>query len=233
MPYEIIQLPNRKFSVINKISRHNFSPKGITKAMAVKQMRALYLHARELEGGSQSGSTLEGGATPYEAMSDTDLHKYFPHARIVKYSELPQDVPAEDFLKKTGDIVYILYESTLNSGHWVALARGPKAFFYFDSYGNKPGVPLTWNSDETNRELHQDRPTLVKMFSITKMPVYYNDYAYQSKKDTDVATCGRWATAFLVHFKKYKGDLKSFKSETLKRAKGGNLDEFISKVVEE
>jgi hypothetical protein len=233
MPYEIIKLPNRKFSVINKISRHNFSPKGITKAMATKQMKLLYMKAREMEGAG--AASLEGGSDGgvYDAMSDTDLHKYFPHARIVKYSELPQGVPAEDFLKKTGDIVYILYESTLNSGHWVALARGEKAFYYFDSYGNKPGVPLSWNSPETNKELGQDQPTLVKMFSITKLPVYFNDYPYQSKKDTDIATCGRWATAFLVHFKKYKGDLKSFKTETLKRAGKRDLDEFITKIVDE
>jgi len=232
MPYQIIQLPNKKFSVINKISRHNFSPKGITKAMAVKQMKALYSNTKEMEG-SGTGEGLQGGTTPYEAMSDTDLRKYFPHAPIVKYSELPQGVPAEEFLKKTGDVAFILYESTLNSGHWVALARGAKAFYYFDSYGNKPAVPLTWNSDETNKELHQDQPTLVKMFSITKLPVYYNDYDYQSKKDTDVATCGRWATEFLIHFKKYKGDLKSFKTETMKRAGGRNLDKFISKVIDE
>lgn len=228
MPYQIIQLPNKKFSVINKISRHNFSPKGITKAMAVKQMKALYLHAKDLVGGS-----MDGGATPYEAMSDTDLRKYFPHAPIVKYSELPQGVPAEDFLKKAGDVAFILYESTLNSGHWVALARGEKAFYYFDSYGNKPAVPLTWNSEETNKELNQDQPTLVKMFAMSKLPVYYNDYPYQSKTDTDVATCGRWATEFLIHFKKYKGDLKSFKTETLKRAGGRDLDKFISKVIDE
>ena len=233
MPYQIIKIPNGKFSVINRITHHNFSPKGISKAMATKQMRLLYMKAREMDGGS--ASTLEGGSDGgvYDAMSDSDLHEYFPHAKIVKYSELPRGVPAEEFLPKKGDFAYILYESSLNSGHWVALVRGEKAFLYFDSYGNLPGFPLTWNTPEKNVELGQDKPTLVDMFKITKLPVYYNDYDYQNKKDTDVATCGRWATAFLIHVKKYKGDLKSFKRETLKRAKGKNLDKFITRVIDE
>jgi len=233
MPYQIIKIPNGKFSVINRITHHNFSPKGISKAMATKQMRLLYMKAREMEGGS--ASSLEGGSDGgvYDAMSDADLHEYFPHAKIVKYSELPRGIPAEEFLTKTGDFAYILYESSLNSGHWVALVRGEKAFLYFDSYGNLPGFPLTWNTLEKNVELGQDKPTLVDMFRITKMPVYYNDFDYQNKKNTDVATCGRWATAFLIHVKKYKGDLKSFKRETLKRAKGKNLDKFITRVIDE
>ena len=243
MPYQIIKIPNGKFSVINRITHHNFSPKGISKAMATKQMRLLYMKAREMEGGQfrlLSGSagcprSLEGGSDGgvYDAMSDADLHEYFPHAKIVKYSELPRGIPAEEFLTKKGDFAYILYESSLNSGHWVALVRGEKAFLYFDSYGNLPGFPLTWNTPEKNVELGQDKPTLVDMFRITKMPVYYNDFDYQNKKNTDVATCGRWATAFLIHVKKYKGDLKSFKRETLKRAKGRNLDKFITGVIDE
>lgn len=233
MPYKIIKIPNGKFSVINIITHHNFSPKGISKAMATKQMKALYMKAREMDGGS--ATSLEGGSDGgvYDAMSDADLHKYFPNAKIVKYSELPRGIPAEEFLTRPGDFAYILYESSFNSGHWVALVRGEKAFMYFDSYGNPPGFPLTWNTPEKNVELGQDKPTLVDMFRITKLPVLYNDFDYQNKKNTDVATCGRWATCFLIHVKKYKGDLKSFKKETMKRAKGGDLDKFITRVIDE
>ena len=239
MPYQIIKQGSKGstplFSVINRITHHNFSPKGISKAMATKQMRLLYMKAKEMEGKGVGSVPLEGGSDGgvYDAMSDADLHEYFPHAKIIKYSELPRGIPAEEFLTKTGDFAYILYESSLNSGHWVALVRGEKAFMYFDSYGNPPGFPLTWNTPEKNLELKQDKPTLVDMFRITKLPVYYNDYDYQNKKDTDVATCGRFATAFLIHVKKYKGDLKSFKRETLKRAKGGDLDKFITRVIDE
>ena len=241
MPYEIIKLPSGKFSVVNKITRHNFSPKGITKIMATKQLKALYLHTKGLERGKGLVGGLKGSpddSNPniiYESMSDADLQKYFPNAKVIKYNEIPKGVSAEEFLTKTGDIVYILYESEENNGHWVALARGKDAFYYFDSYGNKPDVPLTWISPEKAESLGQETPTLTKMFSITKMPVYYNDFDYQSKADTNIATCGRWATAFLTHFKKYGGDLKSFKTETLRRAKavGKPLDKFIAHIYDE
>jgi hypothetical protein len=241
MPYEVIKLPSGRFSVINKITRHNFSPKGITKAQAIKQQKALYANLKDLEGGaikiykgknfSKKGDKDDDDII-YDAMSDADLQKYFPRAKIVKYSEIPKGVGVEEWLK-VGEVCYILYESTLNSGHWVALARGKDAVYYFDSYGNKPDVPLSWNDAEKNVELNQEPAVLTKMFSITKVPVYYNDYDYQTKKDKDVATCGRWATAFLTHFKKYGGNLKSFNKETLKRANGRSLDEFIANIYDE
>jgi hypothetical protein len=166
-------------------------------------------------------------------MSDADLHEYFPNAKVIKYSELPREVGAEAILPKTGDVIFLLYESSPNSGHWTAIARGKKAFYYFDSYGNKPDVPLTWSDKETRQALSEDYPTLSKMFSLSKLPVYYNDFDYQSKKDHRMATCGRWATGFLTHFKKYGGDLQSFNKVIMKEAKedGLPLDNFISTVV--
>jgi len=242
MLYEVVKLPNRKFSVINKVTKYNFIPEGTSKKNADLKLKSLYKHLEDLEGGVKiyKGKKFKSGNDDddedddivYDAMSDNDLQKYFPNAKIVKYNEIPRGVSVEEWLK-VGEVVYILYESSYNVGHWVCLARSKDAIYYFDSYGNKPDVPLSWNSAEQNVELQQDEPILTKMFSITKTPVYYNDYAYQDKDDKSIATCGRWATAFLTHFKKYKGDLKSFKKETLKRAKGKDLDEFVANIYDE
>lgn len=241
MSYEVVKNPNGRFSVVNKVTRHNFIPKGTTKKNANLKLKELHKHLADLEGGlkvykgnkfSKNGSVKDDDDIIYDAMSDADLQKYFPRAKILKYNELPRGVSVEDFMK-VGEVLYILYESNFNSGHWVCLARGKDAVYYFDSYGNKPDVPLKWNSAEKNIELNQEEPILTKMFSITKTPVYYNDFDYQNKNDKDVATCGRWATAFLTHFKKYGGDLKSFKKETLKRANGRSLDEFIANIYDE
>lgn len=225
MPFAIIK-HKKGYSVINRISGHNFSPEGIPLARAKKQLKALYLHAKDLDGKGMFGGNMEGGMEGdtllHEAMSDADLNKYFPNAKVLKYSELPREVGVEDFLK-VGEVVFILYESSLNSGHWVALARDKKKVYYFDSYGNKPDVPLTWIDKQTRQKLGIDYPTLTKMFSLTKVPVYYNDYDYQCKKDKDMATCGRWATGFLTHFKKYGGDLQSFNKEVLKDAREEKL----------
>ena len=43
MPFSIIKLPSGKYSVINKITGHNLSPKGIPLDRAKKQLRALYI----------------------------------------------------------------------------------------------------------------------------------------------------------------------------------------------
>jgi hypothetical protein len=230
MPYKIIKLPNGKFAVINRISGHLFS-KGSTKKKAEAQMRLLLAKAKELDGAGMSGG-MEGDSLIYKSMSDTDLHEYFPNARVLKYSELPVETPAEDFLKK-GEVVYILYEAEKNSGHWVAMCRSggrgltgsprPDCIYYFDAYSNPPDIPLKWVDAETNARLGQSRKTLTQMFSITKIPVYYNNVAYQNKDDKQVATCGRWATSFLIHFKKYGGDLKSFKQEVFKQKREEKL----------
>ena len=222
MPYKIIKLPNGKFAVINRVSGHHFS-KGSTKKKAEAQMRLLQTKAKALDGAGMSGGTA-GDNLLYKSMSDTDLHEYFPNARVLKYSELPVETPAEDFLKK-GEVVYILYEAEENSGHWVAMCRSaePDCIYYFDAYSNPPDTPLKWVDDETNARLGQSRKTLTQMFSITKIPVYYNNYAYQDKDDKRMATCGRWATSFLIHFKKYGGNLKSFKQEVFKQKREEKL----------
>lgn len=231
MPYAIIQLPNKKFTVVNRVSGHQFS-KGSTKKDALAQMRVLQLKAEKIEGGSMMGGTA-GDSLLHKSMSDKDLQEYFPNARVLKYSEIPRDVPADEFLKNVGEVVFILYEAEENTGHWCCLARAKDCFFYFDSYGNKPDVPLSWGSDETNARLGQSYPTLTKMFSITKQPVYWNDFGYQTKKDFDMATCGRWATSFLIHFKKYGGSLKTFNKEVLTKAKERKLplDNLISTII--
>lgn len=222
MPYKIIKLPNGKFTVVNRVSGHQFS-KGSTKKAAEAQMRLLISKAKEMDGAGMAGG-MAGDSLIYKSMSDTDLHEYFPNARILKYSELPTETPAEDFLKK-GEVVYILYEAEENSGHWVAMCRSakPDSIYYFDSYGNKPDVPLTWVDKKTNERLGQGKPTLTNMFKITKIPVYYNNYEYQDKDDKQMATCGRFATSFLIHFKKYGGNLKTFKIEVLKQARVKSL----------
>ena len=308
MPFLIIKNPKKGYSVINRITGHNFSPKGIPLARAKQQLKALHLHIKDLEkgghlksvvggrnprqtsnfcmplsslikehkrlvgiltdgtkkeqhneakdqakelqkyirikkhlkkeivGGSQpEDGELEGDNLIHQAMSDVDLHKYFPNAKILKYSELPKGVGAEAILPKIGDLIFLLYESSPNVGHWTAIARGKNAYYYFDSYGNKPDVPLSWSDEETRKALGENEPTLTKMFALTKEPIYYNDFDYQSKGDKKMATCGRWATAFLTHFKKYGGNLKTFKTEIVKDAKeeGLPLDNYIATVITE
>ena len=43
--------------------------------------------------------------------------------KIIKYSELSEYSTVQDLLPKLLDYVVILYEDTINSGHWVGLLR--------------------------------------------------------------------------------------------------------------
>ena len=222
MPYKIIKLPNGKFSVVNKVSGHQFS-KGSTKKKAAAQMRLLISKAKEMDGAGMAGG-MAGDLLIHKSMSDTDLHEYFPGVKIYKYSELPTEIPVEEFLKPN-QMIFILYEAEENSGHWVAMCRSakPDCCYYFDSYGGKPDIPLGWVDDETNARLGQSRKTLTQMFKISKIPVYYNNYDYQKKSDKEMATCGRWSTSFLIHFSKHNGNLKSFKQEIFKQKREEQL----------
>ena len=221
MPFRIVKFPNGKYSVQNRITNHLFSH-GSTLKAAKAQLRLL---ENKLSGAGQ-GKEIE-----YKSMSDSDLHAYFPGARVVKYSEIPKNKSIMEWLK-SGDIVFILYEADVNVGHWASICRSDDAIFYFDSYGNPPEKPLSWNNPEKNIELQQEVGVLKNMLYKSPLPVYFNDYDYQSKNKS-IATCGRWCTAFFAHFKKMGGDLRSFKKlidDERKKTKKTN-DKLITEVV--
>lgn len=221
MPFQIIVLPNKKYSVQNRITGHLFS-KGSTLDKAKKQLR---LVQAKMSGGTQDKEIL------YKSMSDEDLHAYFPASRVVKYSEIPRNTPITDFLK-SGDVLFLLYEHEKNNGHWCGICRNDRAIYYFDSYGNAPCIPISWNSQEKNQELNQDPNVLNSMLIESSLPVYYNDYDYQSKKE-GVSTCGRWVTSWFCFFKKLGGDLLLFKKMIDKETKKTNKskDELITEAV--
>ena len=221
MPFIIVRFPNGKFSVKNRITGHLFSH-GSTLKAAKAQLRLL---ENKMSGAGQ-GKEIE-----YKSMSDSDLNTYFPGARVVKYSEIPKNKSIMEWLK-SGDIVFILYEADVNVGHWASVCRSDEAVYYMDSYGNKPEVPLKWNTPEKNIELQQEPGVLKKLFYSSPLPVYYNDYDYQSKEE-GISTCGRWCTAWFAHFKKMGGDLRSFKKmidDERKKTKKTN-DELVTEVI--
>jgi len=221
MPFRIVKFINGKYSVQNRITGHLFSH-GSTLKAAKAQLRLL---ENKMSGAGQ-GKEIE-----YKSMSDSDLHAYFPGARVVKYSEIPKDRSIMEWLKP-GDIVFILFEQNFNTGHWVGLCRSDDAVYYFDSYGNPPEKPLSWNNPEKNIELQQEPGVLKGMLYKSPLPVYYNDVDYQSKND-GVATCGRHVSMWFCFFKKLGGDLKGFKRmiDKERKAQKKTADELVTDVV--
>lgn len=129
-------------------------------------------------------------ATP---MGDNNIRKYFPNAKILKYSELADIKDISQLLPQPKSFFFLLYEHTVNSGHWTVVNRyidnGRDTICYFCSYGSMIDAPLRWNSQSTNQQLGQDKPYLSALLQKSGKRIVYNKVQYQSKQSA-IATCG-------------------------------------------
>ena len=73
----------------------------------------------------------------HKALSDSDIRTILgAGTKIIKYSELASLNSLDELLPRSVDYCVILYEESLNRGHWVALYTG--MFEHVDSYGIQP-----------------------------------------------------------------------------------------------
>ena len=87
----------------------------------------------------------------YESMDNEDIHFYLPNAKLIMFNELKKYKTIEQLLPKHKSYFILLYPvQSETSGHWVCLTRFDKTIEYFDSYGNKPDVPLSWSTNYKN-----------------------------------------------------------------------------------
>jgi hypothetical protein len=63
--------------------------------------------------------------------------------RILKYSELKKYGSMAELLPKPNTFFICLLEEDVNRGHWVAMMRLKKNYFYFNSYGVKYDADLS------------------------------------------------------------------------------------------
>jgi hypothetical protein len=133
-------------------------------------------------------------------MGDDNIRKYFPNAKILKYSELADIQDITQLLPQDKSFFFLLYEQSLNTGHWVVVNRykdnGRDTICFFCSYGSKIDGPLYWNNPSKNRELGQSRPFLTELLQKSGKHLQYNKVQYQSKT-SPVATCGAFATLWI------------------------------------
>jgi hypothetical protein len=136
-------------------------------------------------------------ATP---MGDNNIRKYFPNAKILKYSELADIHDISQLLPQPKSFFFLLYEHAPNEGHWTVVNRyidnGRDTICFFCSYGSKIDGPLYWNSPATNRQLGQDKPYLSLLLKKSGKHLVYNKVQYQSKQ-SPIATCGAFAVLWI------------------------------------
>ena len=126
-------------------------------------------------------------------ISNTDINKYFPEAKIVKFSNLDQFPTIYDLLPRTLDFVFILVEEQENSGHWQVLLRNDNEFNFFDSYGDEPTTILNFIPKYMNKLLGNEKSDIghiLKSINKKSDKLTINKFQFQSNTE-GVNTCGR------------------------------------------
>ena len=171
-----------------------------------------------------------------EPMGDDDIRKYFPNAKIIKYSELKDVSRIEDLLPRPKTFFFLLYERSPNVGHWVLVSRykdnGIDTIEFFCSYGSKIDEPLTWTPVGMRVQLGQDKPYLSNLLDKSPYRVIYNPVQFQSKK-SPISTCGAYDTLRASELQKHNTTLDEFNDmlEEVKKATGLTYDEIVSNLV--
>lgn len=171
-----------------------------------------------------------------EPMGDDDIRKYFPKAKIIKYSELSKYNDITQLLPKNKSFFFLLYEREPNVGHWVLVCRykdnGIDTIEFFCSYGSKIDGPLTWTPIGIRVQLGEDKPYLSMLLDKSPFRVVYNSVQYQSKK-SQIATCGAYNVLRASELQKHDTTLEEFTEmlEEVKKATGLSYDELVSNLV--
>jgi len=169
-------------------------------------------------------------ATP---LSDSDIKEFLPNALILKYSELSKYPTLHDILPDVKSYCFLLYENSLNKGHWTVISRPREGIAeYFDSYGGYVDHPLKWTDKQQRIGLGEGKPLLSILFNECEEEVVYNKFKYQ-KDGGGVNDCGRWCV--LRTLKMIKGlDLDEFHRFVMSEAKhrGLSLDQLVTTLVE-
>jgi len=158
------------------------------------------------------------------SLSDSDLKSVLgDDLRIIKYSDLDNFKSLNELLPYNNSYVVILIESEHNSGHWCAASRRDDTFVLFDSYGCDLREELDFISRAKNYILGNTKKEMTDLIKNTSdcCEVIYNKERLQSK-NSGVASCGRWCSAYLSMFK-LGYDLQEFLEFIYKRCKDSGL----------
>ena len=95
----------------------------------------------------------------HKALSDSDIRTMLgADTKILEYSKLASVGSLDELLPRLVDYCIILYEESLNIGHWVALLKYNDMFEHLHSYGIKPDNELQWINMKKRRMLKRATP---------------------------------------------------------------------------
>jgi len=134
-------------------------------------------------------------------LSDDDIKRYLRilggirNPKVYIYRDLCDHNSLESLGLDVDNPVVILYETSLNFGHWIILImregeRQP-IVEHFDSYGYKPDQEIAFVPENFRVESGQSVPHLSRLLYKSGHQIAYNAVPLQSEAD-NVSTCGRW-----------------------------------------
>lgn len=168
-----------------------------------------------------------------EPMDDGDIRAYYPNAKIMRYSDLKDYKTITQLLPKDKSYVFLLYQHSPNSGHWVLLMRYGGTIEFFCSYGSAIDAPLKWTNPKDRQMLGEAVPYLTNLLRSQKeFNVIHNPVAYQAK-GTDKATCGAHDVMRLSQMLNHGQDLTDYYDymTKIKKESGLSYDEIVANFV--
>ncbi len=125
---------------------------------------------------------------------------------VIPYSDLKNYNHIDELLPSFFSFKIILLKSSQNYGHWIAILRNPKSYYFFNSYGYKYDThDWDWITRMTRRILGQEDNELQRLFK--DVPNQWNPVRFQGKGST---TCGRWVCLFCIYCGKMMYTLDEF-----------------------
>jgi hypothetical protein len=168
-----------------------------------------------------------------EPMDDGDIRAYYPNAKIIRYSDLKDYKTITQLLPKDKSYVFLLYQHSPNSGHWVLLMRYGGTIEFFCSYGSAIDAPLKWTNPRDRQMLGEAVPYLTNLLRAQKeFNVIHNPVAYQAKGN-DKATCGAHDVMRLSQMLNHGQDLTDYYDymTRIKKESGLSYDEIVANFV--
>lgn len=125
------------------------------------------------------------------SLSNHDLMKYMKgKCKIYTYNELSKFNNLEEAFENT-EVIFLLYETIKNYGHWCSILKRKNSIEFFDPYGIFPDEELKFTDDVFRLKNNMILPHLTYLLWKSRKRVEYNNYKLQSKK-FGINTCGRW-----------------------------------------
>jgi len=147
-------------------------------------------------------------------LGDDDIKKVLgQNTRIIKYGDLDNYTTIDEVLS-INNMVVILVETQINSGHWICMLKYDNVVEVFDSYGLKIDDQLKYVNLKMRKELDQYDHELSFLLDRCPYKVIYNNVDLQQWSPY-INTCGRHVCLRLKNKNKtldqYLKWVKSFK----------------------